>query len=70
MEKRVISKEEFEDMSLSEIRNVLEEETEFKEFETAIREIGTLVNRNPLYKESWQLLKKRLDRSLIQIIIE
>lgn len=70
MEKRVISKEEFKNMSLSERRNVLEQETEFKEFETAIREIGTLVNRNPLYKKSWQLLKKRLDRSLIQIIVE
>ena len=70
MEKRVVSKEEFKNMSLSERRNVLEQETEFKEFETAIREIGTLVNRNPLYKKSWQLLKKRLDRSLIQIIVE
>ena len=70
MEKRVISKEEFKNMSLSERRNVLEQETEFKEFETAIGEIGTLVNRNPLYKKSWQLLKKRLDRSLIQIIVE
>ena len=70
MNKRIITTQEFNDMSVEERKSVLMQETEFKEFETAIRVIGELVNKNSYAKKYWQILKKRLNRNITQIIIE
>ena len=70
MNKRIITAQEFKDMSIEERKTILLQETEFKEFETAIRVVGELVNKDKYAKKYWQILKKRLNRDLTQIIIQ
>lgn len=70
MDKRIITAQEFKDMSVEERKSVLLQQAEFKEFETAIRVIGEFVNKDNYVKRYWQILKKRLDRGITQIIIE
>ena len=70
MNKRIITAQEFEAMSVEERKSVLLQRAEFKELETAIRVIGELVNKNNYVKRYWQILKKRLDRNITQIVID
>lgn len=65
----VVTKQEFEEASLGQRKEWLSLSREFKEFQTAIREIGTLVNKNPLYKDSWKLILSYIDDDDITRVI-
>lgn len=71
METLIITKQEFEEASLKQRRKWLSLAYEFKELQTAIRNIDTLVNKNPSYKDSWKLIKSYIDdEDVVQVFLE